>query len=70
MKNMSDFFKDKNSKEMESAIKKATDFANTKDGREVVEKLKHTMPKDKDALLNLLSQNPDILKAVEKFLNP
>ena len=67
MHNMDELLKGMDAKTLEKNMQKANDFAKTKEGKAVIEKLKKSMPEDKDGLIKMLSQNPDMIKSIENF---
>ncbi len=68
MQDFKDILKGMDPKMLEAGMKQATEFAKTAEGQKMIEQFKGKLPSDKDALLKMLSQNPDILKSVESFM--
>ncbi len=67
MHNMEELLKGIDEKTLEKNMQKANEFTKTKEGKAVIEKLKNSMPDDKDALIKMLTQNPDMIKSIENF---
>ncbi len=67
MNGFENLLKDVDPKTMEKGVERATAFAKTAEGKAMIEKLKENMPADKDALMKMLAQNPELMKSVEKF---
>ena len=71
---LNDFLKNMSKEDFEKNLKKARDFMNTPDGAKLAEKLggkagtQNIQGMDKDAILNELSKNPDILKKIQKLM--
>jgi len=63
----SDILKGVDPKKLEKGMEQAAVFAKTAQGKALIEKLKGNMPKDKDALMQMLEQNPDLIQSVESF---
>lgn len=75
--NLNEMLKNMSKEDFEKNIKKAQEFMNTPEGRNIAEKLNvksGSQPSgnlsgvDKTKLLNELSKNPDILKKIEKLM--
>ncbi len=67
---MSDFaelLKGVDKKTLEKGMQQANEFINTKEGKMMMEKIKNEMSGDKQEIMSVLSKNPDIVHAIEKF---
>lgn len=57
---------DKNT--LQEGVQRAEAFAKTAEGKAMMAKLGKSAPSDKDALMDMLKKNPDIMKTIENFL--
>ena len=68
MENFSDMLRGVDKKTLQESIKQAQAFTETAEGRKLVDTFKKDMPKDKDALMKMVAQNPEMIKMLESFL--
>ena len=68
MQDFKDVLKGMDPKMLEAGMKKAAEFAKTAEGQKMIAQFKDNTPADKDALLKMLSQNPELLKSVENLM--
>lgn len=68
MQNLNDFIKNMDPKTLQQGIERASQFAKTPEGKTFVENIKKENPKDKDEIMKMMMKNPEIMKAIEKFL--
>jgi len=64
-----DMLKGLDAKSLEMGMKSAKQFAATAEGKAMINKFKNKLPNDKEKLMQTLSENPEIIKSIEKFLN-
>lgn len=69
MSDLNDLLKNIDAKTLKEGMEKAAIFAKTEEGKAFIAKIQKGDPKDKASLSKLLSNNPDIMKSVEKFFN-
>lgn len=69
MSGIDDMLNGVDQKTLENGMRSAKQFANTPEGKAMIQKFKGQMPTDKDSLMKLLSDNPEFIKHIEKFLN-
>ncbi|MBE7062797.1 MAG: hypothetical protein IJN25_04065 [Clostridia bacterium] len=67
MDELKNMLKDVDKKTLEKGMAQATAFAKTAEGKAMIDKLKNNMPADRNALMKMLSENPDIIKTMESF---
>ncbi len=67
MKGFEDMLRGVDPKTLEKGMEQASAFAKTAEGKAMLEKLKSSMPSDKDSLMKMLEQNPDFLQSLGAF---
>lgn len=67
MNDFENMLKDVDKKTLEKGMAQAAAFAKTTEGKAMLDKLKDSKPADKDSLMKMLSQNPEIIKTLEAF---
>jgi len=76
--NFNDFFKGMDQKKLEESIKKATEFAKTKQGQDIINSIKgknsnaatpaNLSDAEKENLLKQVTSNPELMRKLEDFL--
>lgn len=69
MADINDFFKNIDKKTLQKGIEKASEFAKTSEGKKMIDNIKKNNPKDKDSIMKMIEQNPEMFKTIEKFFN-
>ncbi len=69
MADINDFFKNIDKKTLQKGIEKASEFAKTPEGIRMIENIKKNNTKDKDTIMKMVEQNPEMFQTIEKFFN-
>lgn len=67
MDRISDMLKGLDAKTIEKSMEKAKAIANTKEGKAFIQQYQGVTPTDKDELLKIVKENPELVKAIENF---
>ncbi len=67
MQNINDLLKNMDPIAKAATMEKANAFIKTKEGAEVLSKLNGIDSKDINAIMAMISKNPELIKAIEKF---
>ncbi len=68
MDNFADMLRGIDKETLQNGMQQAVAFSETAEGREMVEKIKKNPPTDKDSLMKMLAQNPNMLQWLKAFL--
>ncbi len=67
MDRISDMLKGVDAKTIEKSMEKAKAIANTKEGKAFIQKYQEAKPTDKDELVKIVKENPELIKLIENF---